>query len=54
MCDGERAFVLFDADGTVLMVVTAVEIAMEMAAERGLKLVAAHSAEWTAMSVITT
>ena len=42
MRDGERAFVLFGADGTALMVVATVEIAEELAAERGLKFVAVH------------
>ena len=42
MCDGEMRFVLFGADGTPLARTDAVEAAMEMAAEHGLKFISIH------------
>jgi hypothetical protein len=42
VCDGEMRFVLFGADGAPLARTDAVEIAMEMAAEQGLKFIAIH------------
>jgi hypothetical protein len=42
MRDGELVFVLYGADGTPLVMVDAVETAVEMAAEHGLGLAAIH------------
>jgi hypothetical protein len=42
MRDGEQAFVLYRADGTPLVVVDAVETAVEMAAKHGFGLVTIH------------
>ena len=42
ICNGEVAFVLYGADGTPFMVAEDVEMAMELAAERGLQFVAVH------------
>ena len=42
MRHGELAFVLYGADGTALVIVDAVETAVEMAAEHGLGFVAVH------------
>jgi hypothetical protein len=41
-CDGEQAFAVFGADGTPLVVVDAVETAMEMVAKHGLDFVTIH------------
>ena len=40
--DGEQAFAVFGADGTPLVVVDAVETAVEMVAEHGLGFVTVH------------
>ena len=40
--DGEPAFMIFGADGTPLEVVDAIESAVEMVAENGLRFVAIH------------
>jgi hypothetical protein len=42
MCDGEMRFVLFGADGVPLARTDAVEAAVEMAAEQGLKFISIH------------
>ena len=42
MRDGELAFVVYGADGTALMIVDAVEAAVEMAVEHGLGFVTVH------------
>jgi hypothetical protein len=41
-CDGEQAFAVFGADGTPLVVVDAVEAAVEIVTEHGLSFVAVH------------
>jgi hypothetical protein len=42
MCDGELSFVLFDADGTPLVMVDSFEQAIEMAGANGLQFVTVH------------
>jgi hypothetical protein len=42
MRNGELAFVVYSADGTPLIVVDAVETALEMVSEQGLGFVAIH------------
>ena len=42
MCDGERLFVLYRADGMPLAIVGDVETAVEVAAEHALEFVAVH------------
>ena len=42
MCDGEMRFVLFGADGAPLVRTDAVEAAVEMATEQGLKFISIH------------
>ena len=42
VCDGEMRFVLFGADGAPLAQTDAVEAAVEMAAEQGLKFISIH------------
>lgn len=41
-CDGERAFVLFDANGTPLGSAATTDAVCEAAAERGLTVIAIH------------
>jgi hypothetical protein len=41
-CDGEEAFVVFGADGTLLVVVDNVDTAVEMVAQHGLDFVTLH------------
>jgi hypothetical protein len=42
MLDGERAFLIYRADGMSLEIVDAIEIAVERAAENGCSLVTVH------------
>jgi hypothetical protein len=42
VCDGETRFVIFGADGAPLAQADAVEAAVEMAAEQGLKFISIH------------
>lgn len=42
MCDGERLFVLYGADGVPLVMVDDVETAVDIATEHGLKFIAVH------------
>ena len=42
VCDGEMRFVLFGADGAPLARTDAVEAAVEMATEQGLKFISIH------------
>jgi hypothetical protein len=41
-CDGELSFVLFDADGTPLVMVDSFEQAIEMAEANGFQFVTVH------------
>jgi hypothetical protein len=41
-CDGEKGFLLFDADGTPLGIAATTDALFEAAAERGLAVVAIH------------
>ena len=41
-CDGEQAFVVFGADGTLLVVVDNIETATAMVARHGLDFVTLH------------